>query len=547
MTTRGVSAERIREYTDAGWWGTRTIGEVVAGYADERPDDTAFITVDSRSTWRDYHELSDRIAAGIVRAGLAVGDRIGLCLPDGLPFHSALVGAQRAGVVAVGIGSRAGDAEIAYLLARTGAACVVVEQGPRQRDVQTLALDLAKHGVRLRCLIEIAADHSVSVFVIDVDGRPVREAGAVSGLDLTGRAFGPNDFNMLNSTSGTTGLPKCVMQFENRFFHFANLAIQAGELTSDDVVLGAVPGPFGFGLWTVHFTTAVLGAPAILLPRFSVDEMIRLIERERVTVLCCVTTQFRMMLNSPLCADADLSSLRVMFTGGEAIPYEQAAAFEERTGAVVLQFYGSNESGAFSQTSRRDTRDQRLRTAGRLIPEMKVRLFDNDGADITDTGGPGQPGGTGPLSCLGYYDDEAANVQLYAADGSLLMGDIVTVTDGYLQVVGRKSDIIIRGGKNISAAQVEAEVGTHPAVDLVAVVAVPDEVFGERVCALVSLRSGATLTLEQLTGHLAARGVTKEWYPEHLIVVDEIPQSSGGKVAKNEARRVAVEHLAARN
>jgi acyl-CoA synthetase len=227
-----------------------------------------------------------------------------------------------------------------------------------------------------------------------------------------------------------------------------------------------------------------------------------------------------------------------MYTGGEAVPYERAAEFEDTTGAKVLQFYGSNETGALSYTTSADSRTRRLRTAGRIIDDMQVRLYDpSTGDDVTGREERGQPACKGPATAIGYWGDEAANEQLFTPDGWMLMGDIVEIdADGYLTVVGRTSDFIIRGGKNISAPAVEDEVGSHPSVAMVAAVAMPDEVFGERVCIYVVPRTGATITLQDLTDHLAARGVTKEWWPEHLVVVEELPRSSGGKVAKGELR-----------
>jgi acyl-CoA synthetase len=317
--------------------------------------------------------------------------------------------------------------------------------------------------------------------------------------------------------------------------YFSRLAFSAGDLGPGDMFFGAVPAPFGFGLWTAHVAPTMLGAPTVVLPRFEAGAMIKLIDEHRVTVLCAVSTQFRMMLKSEV--TADLSSLRVMFTGGEAIPYDTAATFEERTGAVVLNFFGSNESGAFSRTTKDDSREHRLSTGGRVIPEMDVRLFDDAGNDVTATGGPGQPGGKGPLLCAGYYDDAAANAQLYTQDGYLLMGDLVTIDgDGYLRLVGRKSDIIIRGGKNISAPAVEAEVVAHPAVAVAAAVAMPDEVFGERVCLYAELEPGATLDLDGLVAFLREQGVSPEWFPERLVVLDALPRASGGKIAKGELR-----------
>jgi acyl-CoA synthetase len=193
----------------------------------------------------------------------------------------------------------------------------------------------------------------------------------------------------------------------------------------------------------------------------------------------------------------------------------------------VLQFYGSNETGALSGTRLDDMREARLRTAGRVIEAMRVRLLSDSG----------QAACAGPATSLGYFADPEANERLFTPDGFMLTGDICTVdAAGYLRVVGRTSDFIIRGGKNISAAAVESHVGTHPAVALVAAVAVPDPTYGERVCAVVVLRPGAALDLDTLREHLAASGVSPENWPERLEIVDDLPRASGGKIAKGELR-----------
>ncbi|HET6971682.1 MAG TPA: fatty acid--CoA ligase family protein, partial [Phenylobacterium sp.] len=243
----------------------------------------------------------------------------------------------------------------------------------------------------------------------------------------------------------------------------------------------------------------------------------------------------------PIVAQHDLSSLRCMFTGGEAVPEARAARFEDDPGARVIQFYGSNETGALSRTTAGDTREHRLRTAGAVIPEMEVRLFDPEtGADLTGQAARGQPGCRGPAVCLGYWDDPAANAKLFTPDGWMLMGDIVEIdADGYLRVVGRTSDFIIRGGKNISAPAIEEQVAAHPGVSLVAAVPAPDPVFGERVCIYVAPKPGAEITLEGIVEHLSGRGVSREWFPERLVLMDDLPRSSGGKLAKGELREDA--------
>jgi acyl-CoA synthetase len=498
-----LDSDVVADFTARGWWGTRTLSELVRDRALSTPTGAAYVTPAATTTWQEYDQLADRFATALVQRGVQPGDRVAVLLPDDERVHAALLATERVGAVAGGLGWRAGQQEVAHLVRRTGAGLAVTTAG---RDVPVPAV--------------VAED------------LPAAEPLATAPL-------GPNDLWLLNSTSGTTGMPKVVTQFQNRWFRFLDHAVDAGGLGDDEVLMSVIPAPFGFGLWTAHVAGPVLGAPTVVLPRFDVGDMIRLIERERVTVLCCVSTQFRMLLNSPLSHDADLSSLRVMFTGGEMIPPERAAEFEERTGAVVLSFFGSNESGAFTVTRRDDPREKRLTTVGRAIPEMNLRLYDESGADVT-AAGRGIPGGHGPLMCAGYWDDDEANAQLYAHDGAMLMGDVVEIDgDGYVSVVGRVSDLIIRGGKNISAIQVEAEVDTHPAVDQVGIVPVPDDVFGERACAVVTLVPGATLTLDDLVDHLVARGLGKELLPEHLVVLEELPRSSGGKLAKGELRAIA--------
>jgi len=473
---------------------TDTLASLVARNAREHPDELAFVESISGDamTWREYDDHSSEMAATLA-AVYAPGDRVALQLTDGPAVHAVMLACEKAGIVAVGIGSRACGREVAHLVERTGArALLTVEPPPGARGPEC--------------------------------------------------AMGARDLWFLNSTSGTTGLPKIVMHDQSRWFAFHDLAQRIARFTPGDVFLSALPAPFGFGLWTAHFTPTILGAPCIVCARFDAEAVLAAIERYRVTVLAAVSTQFVMLLNAPTLGSYDLSSLRVLFTGGEMVPYERAREFEQRTGAAVLQFYGSNETGALSATSPDDPPELRLRTAGRVIPEMRVRLLDPDtDADITGTGGPGVPAGNGPTLCLGYWDDAAANEELWTADGWMRMGDLATIdAGGYLTVVGRTSDVIIRGGKNVSAAQVEEEVGSHPAVALCAAVAMPDDTFGERVCVFVELREDhAALTLETLNAHLARRGVGKELWPERLEVLDALPRSSGGKLAKGELAALA--------
>jgi acyl-CoA synthetase len=526
------------EYHAQGWWGDDTVGSIVAARASVQPDGVAFIADGRWYTWAEYHADADDIALAILAAEPERGERIAVMMPDGPAVHAAFVGIERAGCVAVGIGARAGDREVAHLLSLTGARTLITAPEQHGRTAATLRSDVAAMGT--------SVDRHL---LVGLDARVV-DAALPDGVDIDPdcpfRPIHPDELFLLNSTSGTTGLPKCVMHTQNRWFYFHQLAAEAGGFGADEVFFGALPAPFGFGLWTAHFTPTALGAPTVLMDRFDAHEALDLIERERVTVLCCVSTQFIMLLNAQAERPRDLSSLRAMFTGGEAVPFERAAEFEETTGAKVLQFYGSNETGALSYTSHATNRETRLRTAGHVIPEMHVRLLDPEThADVPAGVDEGQPACKGPATALGYWGDVDANKALFTDDGWMLMGDIVRIdAEGVLTVVGRTSDFIIRGGKNISAPAVEAELATHPSVAMVAAVAFPDPVFGERVCAYVELRPQASVTLEELVSHLRDRSVSQEWWPEHLVIVDQLPRSSGGKVAKGDLKADAAKRSA---
>ena len=509
------------------------LSTIIDGHARRMPSGLAFLTEDTSLDWEGYATRSDRLAVALASTGLEPGDRVAVLLPDGPGIHVAFVACGKAGLIAVGIGPRAGLAEILHLVHRTGAGALLCQRQHRDLITAELVTTLADEGLPVR---HVVVEDEIEVgSPIAVDGAALpADAGAIA--DLASRRIAPDAPFLLNSTSGTTGLPKCVIHHQARWYHFHRLAVESAAFTPEDIFLSALPAPFGFGIWTAHVTPTLLGAPCVLMPRFDADLLTRLLERHRVTVMAAVSTQFIMMLDAPGLPERDLSSLRALFTGGEAVPYHRAAAFEERTGAAVLQFYGSNETGALSRTTLHDTREVRLRSAGHIIDEMDVRLFDDEGNDVTASG-HGQPACRGPLLSLGYYDDPEANAKLYTADGWMLTGDIATLdAEGVLSIVGRTADFIIRGGKNISGPVVEDAVGSHPAIALAAAVAMPDPVYGERVCVYAELREGHTLDLPALVTFLRERDVSVEYLPEHLVVLPELPRASGGKVAKQALR-----------
>ncbi|HYY02114.1 MAG TPA: class I adenylate-forming enzyme family protein [Mycobacterium sp.] len=520
VSSPAFTDEESARYRAAGWWSDVTLSDAVGRNAEQHPDRFAYIDHSGQSfTWREFDSAATALAEQLAGVGIARGDRVAVWHGDSAAIHLLFVAVERCGAVVVGIGARAGTREVAATLRNARPKLLISDGQRRDAATQTAIGELSMpvlvpgngggRGLRLSIETEPSA-------------VPVRDA------------LGADDVFLINSTSGTTGLPKCVVHTQNRWHYFHQKAVANGQLTPDDVFLPVIPMPFGFGIWTSHTSPIYLGATAVILDRFTARATCEAIAEHRVTVLCCVSTQLTMLMADRASRDNDLSSLRVVFTGGESLPYRPSAEFEKLTRAIILQFYGSNETGLLSATTLNDSQERRLRTAGRIVSEMSVRLFDGD-QDVTETG-KGQPACRGPATSLGYLGGTDHD-QLFTSDGWMRMGDICEIdAEGYLSVTGRTSDFILRGGKNISASAVEDAANTHPAIAVAAAVAMPDPVFGEKVCLYTELVDSQTINLSDLVEYLLAAGVSKELLPERLIVVDELPRSSGGKIAKSALR-----------
>jgi acyl-CoA synthetase len=518
-----VTPAEAAQYRAAGWWTDTTLSDCVQRNASSTPDKVAYIDFSLAApghhfNWAEFDCAATNLAHDLVDLGVTPGHRVALWHKDSAAIHIALTAIERCGAAAVGLGARAGVREVAHILHTTRPALLVsdIERGQSAKE--------AAYQVDPNLRAVIVGDRHADL-VLGTEARSI-----AASLSPTG----PDDVFLINSTSGTTGMPKCVVHTQNRWHYFHTKAVENGNLNAHDVFLPVIPTPFGFGIWTSHTTPIHLGATTVRIERFDAAATCAAIERHRVTVLCCVSTQLAMLLADPASRQRDLSSLRVVFTGGEPLPYTQATRFEELTGATILQFYGSNETGMLSATTVADPVDRRLRTAGRIVPEMQVRLFDGD-LDVTATG-RGQPACRGPALSLGYLHGSDHD-KLFTNDGWMRMGDICELdADGYVTLTGRTSDFILRAGKNISAVQVEEAVATHPAVAVAAAVAMPDALFGERVCVFAELVQGGSLDLPELIEHLLQQGISKELLPERLEVVGELPRSSGGKIAKGRLR-----------
>jgi cyclohexanecarboxylate-CoA ligase len=283
-------------------------------------------------------------------------------------------------------------------------------------------------------------------------------------------------------------------------------------------------------------TPFVLGTSTVLMDRWEPARALGLIEVERATFQTGPPTFLQTLASDPRAATADLSSFRLFSTGGANIPTDAARAAAARLGCALKRAYGSTEVPTLTATSMDDDERARTETDGRAIGGAEVRIVKTDGTDAP-TGGEGEIWGRAPEMFIGYRDP-AFDQTTMTADGWFRTGDLgVLDADGFLRVTGRLKDIIIRGGENISAQEIEDLLASHPALTDVAIIGEPDERLGERVCAVVVVAEGATMALADAVDYLRAHSIATHKLPERLEVVPSLPKTASGKVAKGELRK----------
>jgi acyl-CoA synthetase len=322
------STSEAQWYREKGWWPEQSVGELVRRRAGWDPGTAAYLADHGALSWAGYDRTADSLASQFAGLGLRRGDRAAVYLPDSPLLHVAYLACERAGVVVVGIPARAGDRELDHLIRKTGAKALVCPPRSRDRTAAQLVAQARGRGVPLALHAELGRDGTLAAYTW-ASGHPERLQPRQVPLD--GRELRPGELWLLNSTSGTTGLPKCVEQVQHKYMYLVRLAEEAANLTARDVFMSVVPSPFGFGLWSAHIAPALLGVPCVLRERFSADETLRAVAAHQVTVLACVTTQFLKMLASPVLDEVDLSSLRILYAGGERIPPDRAREWERRT------------------------------------------------------------------------------------------------------------------------------------------------------------------------------------------------------------------------
>jgi len=339
------------------------------------------------------------------------------------------------------------------------------------------------------------------------------------------------DVGLLTSTTGTTGLPKLVEWPIASRVCTSKARVDIWRLTKDDITMAIAPHAGGAAGTLTYFAAPLIGAKTVMMEEFDPEGALRLIEKEKATAIGVVPTHLVRMLEADE-TKYDLSSLRFIRSAGGYLPPQVAEEAERRFRATITSDLGTQDVGSVSGCTIDDPGEIRRRTVGRMLPGNKVRLLDDDGKEVPD-GEPGQLWFRGPHAPAGYYRDPESTAPVFDANGWTTTGDIVKSEDGCLWIMGRSKDMIIRGGQNIYPAEIEGILNEHPAVANVAIVGYPDREMGERACACVVLKAGATFSKEEMVGFLKEKKLAAFKLPERLEIVDALPTvGDSGKVDK---------------
>jgi acyl-coenzyme A synthetase/AMP-(fatty) acid ligase len=521
--------ERRRRYLDEGLWDGQTLPGRVAHHAATRPDALAVVDEHRRATYAELAAEAARLGAALVGRGVGPGSVVSVQLPNRYEAVVVAVAALSIGAVVNPLLPNYRERELTHVFG-TARPDVIVTPG-EHRGCDHPAL-----------VAEVAGATAVSPLDVVVGGPA--PSGTLAWPDLVGE--GPAGATLddrpaetvseLIFTSGTEARPKAIMHTEQTAGFSVRVARADLGVTDDDVVW--MPSPvghstgFNYGLrFALHH-----GLPLVLQDRWDPRVALELVQRHHCSYTLAATTFLQDLTEAAADEGARLDSLRLFGSGGAPVPPALVDAAAER-GIQVLRLYGSTEVLVGTWNRPGSTADQKRFTDGTAMSHVELRVVDDEGAEVPP-GHAGELEVRGPDTCVGFFADPERTAATFHEDGWVRSGDLVTVdADGYLTVVGRKKEIIIRGGINITPREIEELLVAFPEVDRAAVVGLPDERLGERTCACVVLRPGAELGFDTMCDRLDAAGLALYKRPERLEVLDALPATASGKIQKHEIVR----------
>jgi len=540
--------EFIDLYYEKHWWSGISFGEMLDRTCDLYPYKEALVAGEVRLTYWQLREQTDRAAIAFLELGIEKLDRVLLQIPNWAEFVYAYYGLHKIGAIPVMCIPRFSQREIEHFCEVTEAKAWIVplqfekiNYGPMIESLRSRAFFL-KH-----------------ILVIDSSGRkgeslPKGTLSLNNLIDTVDLKRYPKDYLQsfkpdpdeichLMPTGGTTGLPKLVPRTHNDFLCNVEYRAKAWERCPRDITLIATPFAHNMAIEVSLNPSFLTGGKVVAISSTRPREILEAIQKERVTTMILAVAQVRQIIDYPELDQYDVSSLQVIATGGSPIPPALIKEVYVKLKCKFYNVYGSSE-GPCTQTRYGDADDVVFHTVGwPLCPYDEFKIIDASGHELP-LGKEGECVARGPCIFRGYYKSETENCEAFTADGFYRTGDIAKFDpEGRLIITGRRKDIIIRGGENISAREVEELISSHPKVTQVAAVGWPDATLGERVCLFVTPQKGSTISFEEIITYLKEKKTSVLYLPERVEVIEEMPLTNVGKVDKIRLREEIKEKL----
>lgn len=525
--TLTFNEQRRAAYRQQGLWGDASLADYWQQTARAMPDKIAVVDNHGASyTYSALDHAASYLANWMLAKGIESGDRIAFQLPGWCEFTVIYLACLKIGAVSVPLLPSWREAELVWVLNKCQAKMFFAPTLFKQTRPVDLILPLQNQLPQLQQIVGVdklaPATSSLSLSQIIADNTPLTTAITTHGDELAAVLF----------TSGTEGLPKGVMLTHNNILASERAYCARLNLTWQDVFM--MPAPLGHATGFLHGVTApfLIGARSVLLDIFTPDACLALLEQQRCTCMLGATPFVYDLLNVLEKQPADLSALRFFLCGGTTIPKKVARECQQ-LGIKLLSVYGSTESSPHAVVNLDDPLSRFMHTDGYAAAGVEIKVVD-DARKTLPPGCEGEEASRGPNVFMGYFDEPELTARALDEEGWYYSGDLCRMDEaGYIKITGRKKDIIVRGGENISSREVEDILLQHPKIHDACVVAMPDERLGERSCAYVVLKAPHhSLSLEEVVAFFSRKRVAKYKYPEHIVVIEKLPRTASGKIQK---------------
>lgn len=528
-----------QRYRAQGYWEDITLFDVLSRTAERSPDKLALVDGVRRLTYSELLREVESLAAGLASLGLRPFDRVIFQFGNSIELVEAFFALVRIGVIPVMALPAHRRTEIAHFARASGAVALMVPDLVRKFDYREMAREVVAQCPEIRHVV-VSGQAGVEQVGLGklIEGKYTDGSKSLCPLPQ------PGDVALMLLSGGTTGLPKLIPRTHTDYTYGCRQSARVAGFNTETVFLAVLPIAHNYTLGAPGVVgTIAFGGTTVISPGTAADVVFPLIEQERVTVVSAAVPLVAKWLSSDLFDRYDLSSLKVFMNGGAKLVPELRRRIEEKFHCIYQESFGTAE-GLLNMTRLDDPEHVRLNSSGRPVSDGdEIKVVDASGKELPD-GQPGELLVRGPYTIRGYYKAPENNVTAFTADGFYRMGDVVRKVDGYLYLEGRMKDLVNRGGEKISCEEIENHILAHPKIESACVVAMPDEVFGEKACAFAILRQGCGLTLEELLGFLQERAIARFKMPERLEVVEEFPISPAGKILRRELREAVAEKIA---